>query len=184
MPTLIQHRQSRAAFRWLLLAVTATLAMVAAGCGGSAGGSNPTGSAGGGSNTSSSPGASKLEQFSQCMRAHGEPSFPDPTAQGTFPPTPGLATKSPQFQAAQQACKAFAPPGPLTGQGVSPTALSKTLKFVSCMRSHGVRSFPDPNAQGKFQNAGSLPINSPQFFSAYKICRGLLPPGSGFGSGG
>jgi hypothetical protein len=47
-----------------------------------------------------------------------------------------------------------------------------------------VQSFPDPNAQGKFQSGGSLPVNSPQFFSAYKTCRALLPPGSGFGAGG
>jgi hypothetical protein len=118
------------------------------------------------------------------MRAHGEPQFPDPTAQGTFPLAAGISTNSPQFQAAQRACKAFAPPGPLTGQSVSQSDLSRALKFVSCMRSHGVPSFPDPNAQGKFQGGGSLPVNSPQFFAAFKTCRALLPPGSGFGAGG
>jgi hypothetical protein len=162
----------------------AALGMAVAGCGGSSGSSTPTGSAGSGSQGTSNAGASKLEQFSQCMRAHGEPQFPDPTAQGAFPLPAGVSTQSPRFQAAQQACKAFAPPGPLTGQGLSPTDLAKTLRFVSCMRSHGVRSFPDPNAQGHFQGAGGLPVNSPQFFSAYKVCRALLPPGSGFGAGG
>jgi hypothetical protein len=166
--------------------VALTVALAAAMLGltacGSSGGSTPT--AAGGSGASSPPGSTRLERFSQCMRSHGEPQFPDPTAQGKFALGPGLATNSPEFQAAQQACKAFAPPGPITGQGVNATELSKALRFVSCMRSHGVRSFPDPSAQGTFQSGGSLPVNSPQFFAAYKSCRALLPPGSGFGAGG
>jgi hypothetical protein len=184
IPTLTRTSHPRALVSGSLAAVLATFVIAAAGCGGSSGSATPTVSAGSGSNAASSTGSSRLEQFSICMRSHGEPNFPDPTAQATFPPTPGLATNSPQFQAAQQACKAFAPPGPLSGQSVSRSDLSKTLRFVSCMRSHGVRSFPDPNAQGHFQSGGSLPVNSPQFFSAYKKCRALLPPGSGFGSGG
>lgn len=167
-------------------ALTATLAAAAlalAACG-SSGGSRTTAAGAGHGASSNASGSSRLERFSQCMRSHGEPQFPDPTPQGKFPLGAGLATNSPQFQAAQQACKAFAPSGPITGQAVSPTQLSKALKFVSCMRSHGVSSFPDPSAQGKFQSAGGLPVNSPQFFSAYKTCRALLPPGSGFGAGG
>jgi hypothetical protein len=157
----------------------ATLAI--AGCGGS---TTTHGASSGASNASGASGPSRLERFSQCMRSHGEPQFPDPTAQGTFPLGAGMSTNSPQFQAAQQACKAFAPAGPLTGQSVTQSNLNKALKFVSCMRSHGVPSMPDPTAQGKLQGGGSLPINSPQFFSAYSICRALLPPGSGFGAGG
>jgi hypothetical protein len=173
---------------WSRAALTATLAAAAlalAGCGSSGGSTTTAAGAGpGASNGSTASGSSRLERFSSCMRAHGEPQFPDPTAQGKFPLPAGMSTNSPQFQAAQQACKGFAPPGSLSGQSVSPTQLSRALKFVACMRSHGVRSFPDPSAQGKFQSGGSLPLNSPQFFSAYKTCRALLPPGSGFGAGG
>jgi hypothetical protein len=176
------RRRHRAWRVWSLAAMLPAIGLMAAGCGGSSGSSTPTLSGGGGSQAAT--GANKLERFALCMRAHGEPNFPDPTAQGTFPLAAGMSTSAPQFRSAQQACKAFAPPGPLTGQGLSPTQLTKTLKFVSCMRSHGVRSFPDPNAQGRFQGGGSLPVNSPQFFSAYKTCRALLPPGSGFGGGG
>lgn len=168
-----------------MTAALAAAALALAGCGGSSGASTTTtGGSAGASNAPQATGSSKLERFSQCMRTHGEPQFPDPTAQGTFPLGAGILTSSPQFQAAQQACKAFAPPGPLTGQSVSQSQLTKALKFVSCMRSHGVASFPDPNAQGKFQSGGSLPVNSPQFFSAFSTCRALLPPGSGFGAGG
>jgi hypothetical protein len=173
--------RNQAAFAATLVAA----ALILPACGSSSGSATTATDGGAGaSNGSNASGASRLDQFSQCMRSHGEPQFPDPTAQGKFPLGAGLATNSPQFQAAQQACKAVAPPGPVTGQAVNPTQLSRALKFVSCMRSHGVSSFPDPTAQGKFLASGTLPVNSPQFFSAYKICRALLPPGSGFGAGG
>jgi hypothetical protein len=167
-------------------AALAASALALAGCGGSSGNSTTTSAApaGGSGGSSAAAGTGRLEQFSACMRAHGEPQFPDPTAQGTFPLPAGMSTNSAQFQAAQRACKSLAPPGPVNGQPLSQTELSKALKFVACMRSHGVPTFPDPNAQGKFQGGGSLPVNSPQFFSAFKICRPLLPPGSGFGAGG
>jgi hypothetical protein len=167
-------------------AALAASALALAGCGGSSVNSTtksaPPAPASGGS--SAAAGTGRLQQFSACMRAHGEPQFPDPSAQGTFPLPAGMSTSSPQFQAAQQACKSLAPPGPVNGQPLSQTELRKALKFVACMRSHGVPQFPDPNAQGKFQGGGSLPVNSPQFFSAFKTCRPLLPPGSGFGAGG
>jgi hypothetical protein len=72
----------------------------------------------------------------------------------------------------------------LNGQALNQNAVRKALRFVACMRSHGAPTFPDPNAQGKFKGGGSLPVNSPQFFSAFRTCRALLPPGSGFGAGG
>lgn len=50
----------------------------------------------------------KLVQASACMRAHGFPGFPDPTAQNGqlfVPALPaGIDTSSPQFQAAQKTC--------------------------------------------------------------------------------
>src|SRR5947199_8979704 len=103
--------------------LTATLAaatLAVAACGSSGGHTTTAASAGAGA---SSGAKASLERFSQCMRSHGEPQFPDPTPQGKFPLGAGLATSSPQFQAAQQACKAFAPPGPITGQAVNPTQL-------------------------------------------------------------
>jgi hypothetical protein len=59
-----------------------------------------------------------MRRFSQCMRAHGEPNFPDPTtdSQGRpeFPVSDaGLShdqTRSPQFDAAMQACERAMPP--------------------------------------------------------------------------
>jgi hypothetical protein len=43
-------------------------------------------------------------RVAQCVRRHGYPAFPDPTATGQALP-PGLDTSSPQFQATETACE-------------------------------------------------------------------------------
>jgi hypothetical protein len=53
-------------------------------------------------------------RFAACMRTHGVPDFPDPTQNGTtvsiaVPPGGSVATGSPQFHSAQQACESFLP---------------------------------------------------------------------------
>jgi hypothetical protein len=119
------------------------------------------------------------------MRSHGEPNFPDPTAQGSFSLPPGISTSSPQFQAADQACKALAPAGALSGQGPTSQQLSQTVKFVACMRKNGVPNFPDPTPQGGLQGgAGSIDPSSPQFQAGMRVCRSLLPAGDGLGGAG
>jgi hypothetical protein len=45
----------------------------------------------------------KLAQVA-CMRKHGFPDIPDPTAQGAMEIPPGIDTNSPLFQAAQKRC--------------------------------------------------------------------------------
>jgi hypothetical protein len=52
-------------------------------------------------------------------------------------------------------------------------------KFSSCMRKHGVSSFPDPNAQGviTFGSSTGIDPNSPTFQSAQTTCQKLLPNG-------
>ena len=55
-----------------------------------------------------------LLKFSQCMRGHGVPNFPDPPASGQPPPAPkdaGINPKSPQFLAAARACQHVLPAG-------------------------------------------------------------------------
>lgn len=166
------------------LAVTLVAAVAVAGCSSS---SSSAGSPNSGAGvTASSTGSARLAQFAQCMRAHGVTNFPDATAQGTFDLPPGMTT-SPQFASADGSCRSLAPPGSLSAQGPTTRELNQTVKFVSCMRKHGETGFPDPTANGKFQlNGGANPIdpNSPQFKSAMSACHSLLPPGSGFGTGG
>jgi hypothetical protein len=59
-------------------------------------------------------------------------------------------------------------------------ATSQALKFVACMRSHGLPTFPDPtvNANGVRQRlpAGITP-KSPVFQSAQQACRKFQPGG-------
>ena len=51
-------------------------------------------------------------RFSQCVRAHGVTSFPDPDSSGRIPDPArfGIDQGSPQFQAANQACRKYRPP--------------------------------------------------------------------------
>jgi hypothetical protein len=66
-------------------------------------------------------------KFSACMRAHGEPNFPEPQFHGggvqlTLNAGGGLDPRSPQFQAAQKACQQyFGPPGSKGSGAVTPS---------------------------------------------------------------
>lgn len=52
-------------------------------------------------------------KFAQCMRAHGEPDFPDPNTTGGFNVPSSVDENSPTFQAAEHACGGFpTPPTP------------------------------------------------------------------------
>jgi hypothetical protein len=53
--------------------------------------------------------AANALKYAECMRAHGEPDFPEPNAQGmiTINPTGILAPSSPQFQRAEKACQSL-----------------------------------------------------------------------------
>jgi hypothetical protein len=54
-----------------------------------------------------------LLKFSQCMRSHGVPGFPDPPGSGTPAPPQGRGSNpdSPQFRAAVAACQRLLPAG-------------------------------------------------------------------------
>jgi hypothetical protein len=53
----------------------------------------------------------QLVKFAACMRANGEPNFPDPSAGGTFSgsSSQGLDINSRQFQIANYKCKEYTP---------------------------------------------------------------------------
>jgi hypothetical protein len=56
--------------------------------------------------------AAQALQFSQCVRNHGVPNFPDPDGSGRIPDpaSVGIDQGSPQFQAANVACAQYRPP--------------------------------------------------------------------------
>ncbi len=54
---------------------------------------------------------SQARQFSQCMRAHGLPDFPDPDAQGRLRGTGHEQQGDPRYRAAFEACRSKLPGG-------------------------------------------------------------------------
>lgn len=61
-------------------------------------------------------------------------------------------------------------------------ARAKAVRFSQCMRSHGVRGFPDPDASGALTidgvlNGSSLNPNSAPWKRAVSACKDLEPPG-------
>jgi hypothetical protein len=149
-----------------------------------------------GCGTASKPAASarsgyqRALKYSDCMRTHGVPSFPDPTATAGGGSTlvihggPGsqLDPSAPSFSTAQQACAKLAPGGGSGPAGaIPPKAKEQALKFSACMRSHGVPNFPDPVFSGggarlQLTGAGANP-SSPAFKAAQKVCGSPLPGG-------
>jgi hypothetical protein len=157
--------------------------------------SSAAASSAGGSAASSAPGSSSppkgeagLLAYSQCMRSHGVPDFPDPVgnslelraSQGS-----DLDPTSPQFVAAQKACQSLQPGGNKGGT-VSAAQQANALKYSACMRENGVPNFPDP----EFSNGGAqlkitnIDPNSPQFAAAQKACQSLQPIGGQTDNGG
>jgi hypothetical protein len=197
----------------LSLVVLASTALALAGCGG--GSSSPgvahlssstpgASPASGGSSSSPESGGSSqqtLVAYSQCMRSHGVPEFPEPTEGRLLIQrsdhngrVTGVNPQSSQFQAAAKACAKLAPNG---GKPPSPAQQAKAqesaLKFSACMRTHGVPNFPDPTLSGggvrmtlKAGGANGIDPNSPQFKAAQKTCQSNLPgpPGVKDGPGG
>ncbi|HEY5196033.1 MAG TPA: hypothetical protein VIJ51_03295 [Solirubrobacteraceae bacterium] len=126
-------------------------------------------------------------KFAACVRSHGVPSFPDPSAQGTFNFT-GNLNRTPRFQSATQTCSRLlhvggGPPSPAQ----QAKALAGLLKFSHCMRSHGVPSFPDPTTSPgggvslslHAQPGSGLDPNSPVFQGAQRACQSLMPGAPG-----
>jgi hypothetical protein len=129
----------------------AALSLFAAGCGG--GGSPQVASVGSSTTTATTTSQGELSAmvaFSECMRSHGVPNFPDPQhfAGGNVKLT--IHNLAPR-QSALNACGHLLP----TNAGSRQTArqrqtrLEDGLSFARCMRSHGVVRFPDPTAQGE-----------------------------------
>ncbi len=148
------------------------------------GGGSPSG---GGVSATLSIGGSYAQdlKFAECLRSNGLPDFPDPSSDGTFHITSssGAVPGSPQFQAAQKACRRFTPSG---GAPPSPAQqakmLAQALQYAECMRSHGITDFPDPqssNGRVGFSITASpgsdLNPDNPQFEAAQRACEDLLP---------
>jgi hypothetical protein len=157
-----------------VITVTAAAALLAAACSGSPSSTGPSGSpnAGGSAN-------SQALAYTQCMRAHGVPDFPDPTSNGQIPKQEirQLEVGASRLQAAGSACQNLLPAGqaPLTAQ-----EQRDYLKAAACMRSHGITNFPDPVFPGgrvHFPIPAGIDTSSTQFTQARRSCEKLIPAG-------
>ena len=140
--------------------------------------------------------AAKLLKYAACMREHGVPNFPDPSASRGF--TIPIDRSSPAWVAAQATCRKLlpngGPPGPGSATHPSADALASMLTVSECMRRHGIHEFPDPRsrlplhppARGVITDMSgvilvfpsALAMRSPAFAQAEAACNlGIRPPG-------
>lgn len=155
----------------------AAVALTAAGCGGS-------------------PAAHVLQQsgplaFSRCIRSHGVAGFPDPNSSGVWPKSRvELVAGSPTFEAATRACGHLLPDG---GPGVAPSPAvvrqiqTDMAKFARCMRSGGVRDWPDATldrGRDVFDpQAVGIDTSAPRITSAVHACEHVFPASIGIPPG-
>jgi hypothetical protein len=154
-----------------------SVALLAAACGSSsptttanAAGSSPKGM------------AQAAFKFSECMRQHGVPNFPDPVVRSNSNGSesvgirvdPGLAS-APAMKAAQNACRAILPV-PSAAQIAQQQHLREQhmLAFAECMRTHGISGFPDPTSQGQLSlsmlRQARIDVAAPAVQSAALTC--------------
>jgi hypothetical protein len=118
------------------------------------------------SNTETGSAANPTSQalaFSECMRAHGVPDFPDPQTTGAgvgfhFGPNSGVKFQAPAFRSAQTSCKHLLPGGGAPSGQPSRQAMAQLLQVSECMRAHGVSGFPDPTTRPPSPSAGNSAV--------------------------
>jgi hypothetical protein len=158
------------------LGLLAAFSMLAAGCGA---GSSPhvatVASTATTATTTSQNQLSAMVAFSQCMRSHGVPNFPDPQhfAGGNVKLT--IHNLAPS-QSALDACGHLLPTNGASQETAQQrrTQLADELSFARCMRSHGVSRFPDPTAQGELTiamvQAQGIDVRSPAVLRVVQAC--------------
>jgi hypothetical protein len=166
--------------------VIAAAPLLAAGCGGTA---RPT-VAGVAAGTTASPTENGAVAFARCMRSHGIPNWPDPSADGGFDKAKlrALGVSGTRIRAIQDGpCNRFLPANGFAPQETAQqlrTRRADALSFARCMRSHGVGRFPDPTAQGQLNvemvQAQGIDVRSPTVLHVVQTClpasHGALTP--------
>lgn len=146
-------------------------------------GSSSAGPAGAG------PGGGPALAYAQCMRAHGVPNFPDPSARGGLVVPNDIDPQAPAFLSAQRVCDALPQAGPAQS-GSSESRKLQLLAVARCMRSHGVAGFTDPTnappppsrgnaigGNGWYLSLGTAAERqSPAYRRAEAACGGAGPP--------
>jgi hypothetical protein len=150
----------------------AAVSLLTAGCGG------------GSSTTATTTAATRIAHtgalaFARCMRAHGFPGWPDPTASGGFDKSAlrQLGYSVSRVRATEgAACKNLLPAqaGRQDTAQETRTRLADALSFARCIRSRGVRTFPDPNPDGELTvemvQAQGIDVHSPAVQQVVYAC--------------
>ncbi len=87
--------------------------------------------------------------FANCMRGHGEPSFPDPNSDGVFSLN-GIDPNSSQYRQAEAACQHLLPKVRPPTPAEQAKLLEKALAYSNCMRRHGEPELPRPQLQRRW----------------------------------
>ena len=157
----------------MLAAAVTAIAGLAVGCGN---GNSPA--------LSGTANYQKALAYAQCMRAHGEPSYPDPTSNGGFIIDGRKDHLNGQLmQSANETCQHLLPKTPPMTAARQKQVTAEALKYVACMRTHGIPDMPDPvvNAQGVEFRIGTGtskggPVSA-MVQNAMHACQKLLPFG-------
>ena len=174
-PRLPWPRRARAAG---VIAVMAAGAVLAAACS-----SSPSSTGAGGPPNSAGSGVA----YSQCVRSHGIPNFPDPDSSGQIPKETGqqLGVSDSVLAAATQACSRLNPANLLLlNPAQQRQAMSDGLKIAQCLRAHGVPKFPDPTMGPDGPrwvisiSRDNFDPHSPQFMAKGRACLHELPAGA------
>ena len=158
----------------MLAAAVTAIAGLAVACGGN--GNSPA--------LSGTANYQKALAYAQCMRAHGEPSYPDPTSNGGFIIDGRKDHLNGQLmQSANKTCQHLLPKTPPMTAAQQRRVTAEALKYVACMRTHGIPDMPDPvvNAQGVEFRIGTGtskggPVSA-MVQNAMHACQKLLPFG-------
>jgi hypothetical protein len=118
-----------------------------------------------------------LDEWTACMRSHGDPNQADPTIDTYGAIHIAIAPNGNDrsfFSGFKQACQTYlhdAITALRVGKPFGQPDTAKLLTFSNCMRAHGIPDFPDPSRTGLVLNgAGDLNPNNPTFRDASKTC--------------
>jgi hypothetical protein len=136
-------------------------------------------SGGGGSSAATGSGNATqlLDEWTSCIRGHGDPNQADPAVDSNSDIDITMdnvsSTLASEVHGGTGPCSNYltAASAALRGGQPAPQApsLAVQLKYAECMRANGVPKFPDPNGS-QDQYIGNLDPNSPTFENAEKVC--------------
>jgi hypothetical protein len=115
--------------------------------------------------------------YARCMRANGEPTWPDPDRQGNYdrPQAFWYSIHGSRYLTAMNACQELVPLRPAAAAQAR-RDYRKSPKYAACMRSGGYLSFPDPTpipdvkfTTSQFRAQG-IDVTAPRFQSTDATC--------------